>query len=451
MSLSKRASLSWYQRYLLGIKSHQDMKIIQIQKCEDILFTILNRVYQQDSRFQVDYSRELACFEHALRTDFSELDMEVPLQFNDLSLRIEESCDTSNTVDGISDQTQTRKGFVYLAVSKASEGRWLESDLFHRLPKSSQCSGHIVPGKVINVLKELLKGAIVYCEQNFLLRPGDVNASLLNFDGPRITLVLRNLMKPLRVNIIPVLRRTNDFSEFVSEDEKMFPEPISQVALSNTDICNGTYYHWRFSFERPMKKLLEKADADGGHRLDSLCLLDRINSDHWLPEQNYRGLKFKHFKTVLLWAMKFFPSSEDWVDMESSVYRMLVVLLRCLALRDLPNYFMPEINVFHEDFQPPFDFQTVYKKVEDFAGFPEKCLQIHLTHLLPAQRRHIDNYVKMLLQIQDREGLYWNMAYFDVILNKFQVYHVQDVDRIGAMQLIWSKTAKLVTDEGCSS
>lgn len=148
------------------------MKIIQIQKCEDILFTILNRVYQQDSRFQVDYSRELACFEHALRTDFSELDMEVPLQFNDLSLRIEESCDTSNTVDGISDQTQTRKGFVYLAVSKASEGRWLESDLFHRLPKSSQCSGHIVPGKVINVLKELLKGAIVYCEQNFLLRPG---------------------------------------------------------------------------------------------------------------------------------------------------------------------------------------------------------------------------------------------------------------------------------------
>lgn len=200
-----------------------------------------------------------------------------------------------------------------------------------------------------------------------------------------------------------------------------------------------------------MKKLLEKADADGGHRLDSLSLLDRINSDHWLPEQNYRGLKFKHFKTVLLWAMKFFPSSEDWVDMESSVYRMLVVLLRCLALRDLPNYFMPEINVFHEDFQPPFDFQTVYKKVEDFAGFPEKCLQIHLTHLLPAQRRHIDNYVKMLLQIQDREGLYWNMAYFDVILNKFQVYHVQDVDRIGAMQLIWSKTAKLVTDEGCSS
>ncbi|XP_051874922.1 protein mab-21-like 4 [Pristis pectinata] len=452
MWLSNRDSLGWYQRYLLGIKAHQDMKVIEIQKCEDILFTILDRVQQQDNRFQVDYSRELACFEYTLRTEFDELDMEVPLWFNDMSLRIEESCDTPYTIDGITHQTLTRKGYVYLAVPKESESKWLGSDIFHWLSKSSQCSGHIVPGKIINILKELLKGAIVYCEQNFLLKPGDVDASLLNFDGPRITLLLRNLIKPLRVNIIPIVRRAVEkYLGNGNQNEKIFSESIKQATLMNIDISNGTYYHWRFCFERPIKKLLEEADADGGHRLDSLCLLDRIKSDHWLPEKHKRGLTFKQLQMVLLWAMKFFPSSEDWVDLESSVYRILVVLLRCLVLRNLPNYFVHEINIFHEDYQPQFDFQTVYKKVEEFASFPEKCLQIHLTHLLPTQTRHIDSYVKMLLQIQDAEGLYWNTAYFDIILNKFQVYHVQDPDRIGAMQLMWSKTTKLVTDEGCSS
>ncbi|XP_072110756.1 protein mab-21-like 4 [Mobula birostris] len=447
MLLSNRDSLGWYQRYLLGIKSHQDMKIIEIQKCEDILFTILDRVHQQDSRFQVDYSRELACFEYTLRTDFDELDMEVPLRFNDSSLRIEKSCDSPYSVDGIIHQTHTRKGSVYLAVPKESESNWLGSDIFHQFSKSSQYSGHIVPGKVISILKELLKGAIVYCEQNFFLKPGDLDASLLNIDGPRITLLLRNLIKPLRVNIIPVVRRAvQTFLGNGNQIEKIFPESLSQETLMNIDISNATYYHWRFCFERPTKKLLEKADADRGHRLESLCLLDRVKSDHWLPEKFKRGLTFKQLQMVLLWAMEFFPSSTDWVDLESSVYRMLVVLLRCLVLRNLPNYFVPEINVFHEEYQPQLDFDTIYKKVEEFAGFPEKSLQIHLTHLLPMQHRHVDSYVKMLLQIQDAEGLYWNTAYFDIILNKFQVYHVQDPDRIGAMQLVWSKTTKLVND-----
>ncbi|XP_078419697.1 protein mab-21-like 4 [Cetorhinus maximus] len=452
MWLSNRDRLGWYQRYLSGMKAHQNLKIIEIQKCEDILFRILDRVQQQDHRFQVDYSREHACFDYILRTEFDELDMEVPLWFNDLSLRVEESCDTPYTVDGISHQTLPRKGLAYLTVPKEGESRWSGSDIFHPLRESSQCSGHLIPGRVINILKELLKGAIVYCEQNFLINPGDVNASLLNFDGPRITLVLRNVMKSLRVNIIPVVRRAIEkFLEDGNQNEKGISETSKQATPENIDISNGTYYRWRFCFERPMWKLLERADADGGHRLDSLCLLDRIKTDHWLPGEHKRGLTFNLLKVVLLWAMKFFPAPEDWVDLESSVYRMLVVLLRCLALRNLPNYFMHEINLFHEDFQPPFDFQTIYKKVEDFADKPEKYLQIHMTHLLPTHRQRIDSYVKMLLQLQDDKGLYWNTAYFDIILNKFQVYHVQDADRIGAMQLVWFKTTKLVTDEGCSS
>ncbi|XP_048398172.1 protein mab-21-like 4 isoform X1 [Stegostoma tigrinum] len=444
--------LSWYQRYLSGIKAHHDMKATDIQKCEDTLFTILDRVQQQDYRFQVDYSREHACFDYTIRTQLDELDMEVSLWFNDPTLRVEESCDTHYVVDGISHQTASKKGLAYLTVPKESESRWTGSDIFHPLPESSQCSGHLVPGRVINVLKELLKGAIVYCQQNFLINPGEVNASLLNFDGPRLTLVLRNLTKPLRVNIIPVLRKaTEKLLESGFRNEKSFLETTSQATPENLDISNGTYYRWRYCFERPMWKLLEKADADGGHRMDSLCLLDRIKTDHWLPGEHKRGLTFNMLKMVLLWAMKFFPAPEDWIDLESSVYRMVVVLLRCLALQNLPNYFMHEINLFQENFQAQFDFQTIYKKVQGFADTPEKFLQIHLTHLLPVPRQHIDSYLKMLLQIQDNEGLYWNTAYFDIILNKFQVYHVLDADRIGAMQLMWAKTTKLVTDEGCSS
>ncbi|XP_069752634.1 espin-like protein isoform X2 [Narcine bancroftii] len=297
MWLANRDSSGWYQRYLLGIKAHKDMKIIEMQKCEDILFTILDRVHHQDNRFQVDYSRELACFEYTLRTEFDELDVEVPLWFNDLSLRIEESCDASYNVGGITNQSLARKGTVYLAVPKESESRWLDSDIFHRLSQSSKCSGHIVPGRVINILKELLKGAIVYCEQNFLLKPGDVNASSLNFDGPRIMLVLRNLMKPLRVNIIPVFRiDMENYLRKGDQNEKIFPESIEQTLFTRIDISNGTYYQWRFCFERPIKKLLEKADVDGGHRLDSLCILDRIKLNHWLPEKDKRGLTFKQLQ-----------------------------------------------------------------------------------------------------------------------------------------------------------
>uniref|UniRef100_A0A4W3I4Z3 Mab-21-like HhH/H2TH-like domain-containing protein n=1 Tax=Callorhinchus milii TaxID=7868 RepID=A0A4W3I4Z3_CALMI len=427
MWLANGNRLGWYERYLSAIKSQQARKILDVQKCEDIVFTLLDRVHQQDYRFQVDYSRGHATFNYHFMSAFDEIDVEVPLWLDDSSLTVKESCKIPYHLNGMSHKTP-RRGFCYLAVSKESESKWSGKDIFYPLPRLSDSSGHVIPGKVIHVLKELIKGAIVYCEQNYLISAGKENhakymLTSINVTTPHYKLtfyciLFHHLLKMVR----------NEASSI---------KPASML-----------YSVYRFCFERPIWKLLDTADADGGNRLNSLCILDSINTNHWLPTKNKRGLKFQHLQMVLLWAMKFFPAPEDWVDLESSVYRILVVLLRCLTLWKLPNYFLPEINVFLEDDQPQVDFKTIYTKVETFADIPEKFLQIHVTHLIPAHQQRIDNYIKMILHIEDTAGVHWNTGYFDVILNKMQVYRIQDPERINSMQLVWSKATKLMTAEG---
>ncbi|XP_007904727.1 protein mab-21-like 4 [Callorhinchus milii] len=447
MWLANGNRLGWYERYLSAIKSQQARKILDVQKCEDIVFTLLDRVHQQDYRFQVDYSRGHATFNYHFMSAFDEIDVEVPLWLDDSSLTVKESCKIPYHLNGMSHKTP-RRGFCYLAVSKESESKWSGKDIFYPLPRLSDSSGHVIPGKVIHVLKELIKGAIVYCEQNYLISAGDVNGCLLNFEGPKIMLMVKDVSKHIQVNIMPVmLKATKTFLDKGRNPAKT-SSTTNNHATEHIDISSGNYYHWRFCFERPIWKLLDTADADGGNRLNSLCILDSINTNHWLPTKNKRGLKFQHLQMVLLWAMKFFPAPEDWVDLESSVYRILVVLLRCLTLWKLPNYFLPEINVFLEDDQPQVDFKTIYTKVETFADIPEKFLQIHVTHLIPAHQQRIDNYIKMILHIEDTAGVHWNTGYFDVILNKMQVYRIQDPERINSMQLVWSKATKLMTAEG---
>lgn len=118
---------------------------------------------------------------------------------------------------------------------------------------------------------------------------------------------------------------------------------------------------------------------------------------------------------VLLWSTELFPSSEDWQDLEGSVYRLLVILLRCLATRRLPHFLHTEENLFQGE---PQDLASLYHKVESFTKDPPRFLCFHFG--LPARTDswQADASTQALLQLPDKDGSYWDTAYFDILLSQ---------------------------------
>lgn len=118
---------------------------------------------------------------------------------------------------------------------------------------------------------------------------------------------------------------------------------------------------------------------------------------------------------MLLWASVLFPAPEDWTDLQGAVYRLLVVLLCCLATRNLPHFLYPEHNLLQDS---GLDLSVIYQRVENFASQPEESLRIHVTHLGHSRPPRIDNGVKALLQLPASDPTYWTTAYFDFLLDK---------------------------------
>ena len=66
-------------------------------------------------------------------------------------------------------------GCCRLGLPKEAAGleRWKADDVFEASPEGSAgCCGHIVPSKVLRVLKDLLVAAVVYCKHHGLITPG---------------------------------------------------------------------------------------------------------------------------------------------------------------------------------------------------------------------------------------------------------------------------------------
>lgn len=118
---------------------------------------------------------------------------------------------------------------------------------------------------------------------------------------------------------------------------------------------------------------------------------------------------------MLLWASVLFPAPEDWAELQGAVYRLLVVLLCCLATRNLPHFLHPEHNLLQDT---SLDLNALYQRVEHFASQPEASLRIHVTHLGRSPPPRIGHGVKALLQLPASDPTYWATAYFDVLLDK---------------------------------
>uniref|UniRef100_A0A8C8SE09 Mab-21 like 4 n=1 Tax=Pelusios castaneus TaxID=367368 RepID=A0A8C8SE09_9SAUR len=431
--------VSHWCNYLRVILSREGQRIERFQRAENILLTVLEKVSAMDPRFIADYPRNLEAFEFALCTSEDEVMVEVPLWIEADALLLQESTSNQGQLEKVTNGHHQTSGCCHLGVPKegAAWENWTREDVF-RVVDNAECRGHIVPGKILSLLKELIVTAIVHCRHHKLCPcPGDLSAESLKEDGLQLSLLVSSGWKMIRFNMIPVVRRKQSVLKLHGRRrEGGFPEGSLQKVTHGADFIPSSYHHWRYSTNRHITKLLRVVGMLKGHHLDSLRLLDQVNSENWKEEGRKRGLTFHHLKMVLLWATELFPSPEDWEDLEGSVYRLLVILLCCLATKNLPHFLCPEENLFQGE---DLDLSMLYHRVEAFASSPAHFLKCHFIQAVRANHQQPDNGIKAWLQLPAKDGAYWDTAYFDVLLSKFQVYRIQDRKRISALSDVLSK------------
>ncbi|XP_063162187.1 protein mab-21-like 4 [Candoia aspera] len=434
--------ISHWHMYLQVIQSREYQRVEHFQKAENILFIVLERVKTMDPRFIVDYSRNLEALEFSLSAAEDEVTMEVPLCVN-ADVLLMQACTDEQSDSEVIHRNYQMPGPCYLGVPKEETNleNWTKEDVFTAVD-GADSRGHIVPGKVLHLLKELIVAAIVHCKHQNLIKPGELSAERLKEDGMQLPLLVSSDWKMICFNIIPVMRRKQDALN--NWQERGFPQGSLSKVTQEADFIPANYYHWRYSTNRPILKLVQIVSILKGYRLDSLCLLDQINQENWREKGKEKGLTFQHLKMLLLWATHFFPSSEDWLSLEGSVYRLLVILLCCLATKNLPHFLYPEQNLFKGD---GLDLTALYPKVESFAITPERFLKFNFSQREDKKLHQKDNGLKALLHLPAENRDYWDTAFFDMLLNKFQVYQIKDTQRISAMTSILSKTKKMVHNQ----
>lgn len=160
------ASASHWRSYLGVIVSRERQRLEHFQRAEDILLTLLEGVHAREPRFLVDYARNLEVFEFALCASEDAVTVEVPLRIDGDALRVL-TCWHGDTPDG------HRPGLGTCCLAVPSLGTDLEdwTSTVGVMERGGD-AGCLVPGKVLQHLKELLVSAIVRCQRRFLLQPG---------------------------------------------------------------------------------------------------------------------------------------------------------------------------------------------------------------------------------------------------------------------------------------
>ena len=162
-----------WQHYLQAIRSRGASRAQDYQRAEDVLLTVLERVHARDPRFLVDYSRDLEASQFALRSSDGPVDVEVPLRVDAEALLIEQLGAAAPADGPVS---------CRLGVPREGAGleQWVTDDVFtaSSAEGSSEGCGHIVPGKVLRLLRDLLVAAIMHCKLHGLIAPGSGGTTL---------------------------------------------------------------------------------------------------------------------------------------------------------------------------------------------------------------------------------------------------------------------------------
>lgn len=164
-TVAMAAQVPLWHHYLHAIRSRGGPRAQAFQAAENTLLTVLEQVQRRDPRFLVDYG-DLLAFQFALRSSDEPLPVELPLCVDAAALLLDEQSPAAG-----GGPTLCRLG---IPQDTAGLEPWTRDDVFSPVEAEAggRCCGHIVPGKVLRVLRELLVAAIVHCRHHGLIPPG---------------------------------------------------------------------------------------------------------------------------------------------------------------------------------------------------------------------------------------------------------------------------------------
>ena len=177
---------------------------------------------------------------------------------------------------------------------------------------------------------------------------------------------------------------------------------------------------WRFSFSWAESKLsLSLTDTQRQCYLLFKCLLQHSLS---LP----KVLKSYHLKNILFWACEDIPATQWTRGNLATIYLCLIDrLLHCLAGRRLPQYFIPENNLFDSI---PDDFITdIMAKVSNVRHSP-------IRHIFDFQKHYVFLFDPCLLT---REVMFDPLVKnLEVLAHENDVMKVQEAQFVSLLRLI---------------
>ncbi|XP_018096055.1 cyclic GMP-AMP synthase isoform X2 [Xenopus laevis] len=257
-------------------------------------------------------------------------------------------------------------------------------------------NGNISGQKLLNRLRELIKSELNKLvetpnDEKSMMAVGstwtgmDITVERKNPTSPAVTILIGNHPK-ISVDLVLALEVKGSWPPSTSEGMKIETwlgakvkrdykfEPMIFVAkqLKNTEEVL-----WRISFSHIEKEILMNhgnaktcCEIEG----DKCCRKQCLKLMKYLLEQlkskgsrNMTHFCSYHAKTALLHSCTLYPKDNDWrpEDLAECFGRYIKYFITCLKTANLPNFFIPSLNLFSEDFIPINCLNYLRTKLEE--------------------------------------------------------------------------------------
>lgn len=220
-------------------------------------------------------------------------------------------------------------------------------------PKSVTENGFLVPLKFKRHFEKLVRDAVEYLTNNFLIDQ-KVEVEDLS-DSPAVTIIVGT--DDLSVDLAPMVNVRLPF-----KDEFEWPqhgaqwpaqEKIQQLKNIKVNLVTSDRLYWKPSFAICERELLVDIDKKGSGTLRrrSLRIMKVFRELFWCPgedAENPDGLTSYHLKNILFLECERLPIDWQWESklMGKRIIGMCERLLKHLREKNLPQYFNRSINLF---------------------------------------------------------------------------------------------------------
>ncbi|XP_043928877.1 protein mab-21-like 3 [Protopterus annectens] len=228
--------------------------------------------------------------------------------------------------------------------------------------------GDIVPAKVMDVFRDLLKNATQNCKLTD-------KVSLLETIGPVIRVAVQTLELQVEAELVPMVELSSwpkkaRWPRFL---QRWLPREKTRCVKSfGFNLTAQSNYHWQLSFTRSERVLLQGIDEDGGCRLKCFRVLRQLKEDVWCPSSRPVITSY-HLQTILLWSCEKHPYSKQWRNFKKCFMRLVKKLYKCVRQRFLRHYFVKGHNLLKN--ANVHEMDLVAQKLADFLKNPQIYFQ----------------------------------------------------------------------------